>query len=111
MNHPVIVLLLAARMLTLPAALHEMSIKSGVDPQLAACIVEHESGWDASLVGKDQDRGLFQIIPDTAEWTAGKLGYSAYDLLDPVQNMEFGLYILKTHPEWYSTLYLCEGAE
>ena len=107
MNYLVTILLLA-NMLTLQGDLHDMAVQAGVDPQLAACIVTNESHWDTQLVGRDRDTGLFQIIPSTGEWAAGKLGYQEYDLLDPVTNMIFGLYILDNYPEWYSTLYICQ---
>ena len=107
MNYLVTILLLA-NMLTLQGALHDMAVQAGVDPQLAACIVTNESHWDTQLVGDAQDTGLFQIIPSTAEWTAEQMGWSNYDLLDPVQNMEMGLWILKRFPEWYKTLPYCE---
>jgi soluble lytic murein transglycosylase len=84
-----------------------------VSPRLAACIVSYESNWDPKLImraedGFADDEGLFQIIPDTAEWVAGKLGYTEWDMSDPIQNAEFGVYILKHFPEWYSTLPWCE---
>lgn len=109
MSHLIIVVLLASQMLTPQAALHQMAIERGVDPRLAACIVTRESNWDPLLVSAADDTGLFQIIPDTAEWAAGKLGYTEYDLTDPLTNMVFGLYILDAYPEWYNTLPLCEG--
>jgi len=80
----------------------------GVSAELAVCIVENESNWDTNLVSIADDTGLFQIIPSTAEWVAGKLGWDEYDLKDPATNIEMGLWILKRYPEWYSTLYLCE---
>jgi len=79
-----------------------------VPPGLAACIVRHESDWDTSLVGDAGDTGLFQIIPETAQWAAQKLGYTSYDMTNPVHNAEFGVFILKHYPQWYSTLYLCD---
>ena len=79
-----------------------------VSPSLAACIVSHESRWDPELVSAAGDTGLFQIIPSTAAWVATKLEYTEYDMKNPLHNIDFGMYILKYYPEWYSTLYLCE---
>jgi soluble lytic murein transglycosylase len=80
----------------------------GVSPQLAACIVRNESNYDTTLVSRDLDTGLYQIIPSTAEWAARKLGYVEYDLTNPIQNADMGTYILKHYPEWYSTLGMCK---
>jgi len=80
-----------------------------VSPELAHCIVTHESNWDSELVSAANDTGLFQIIPSTAAWVATKLEYEQYDMKNPLHNIDFGVYILKYYPEWYSTLYLCEG--
>lgn len=87
---------------------NEFALHYDVPPELAACIVRNESRWDSELVSEANDTGLFQIIPDTAAWAADKLGYQSYDMTDPIQNADFGVYILKHYPEWYSTLYLCE---
>jgi soluble lytic murein transglycosylase len=101
-------LLLALHLLTLPMVVADMSIQAGVDPTLANCIVSHESNWDIDLVSKDQDTGLFQIIPSTAKWVAEQMGLDGYDLTDPVTNADMGLWVLARFPEWYSTLPLCE---
>jgi len=104
----VVVVLLGIKLLTMQSALHDMAVHYDIDPAFAACIVENESHWDPELVSKDQDTGLFQIIPSTAEWVAEQMGLESYDLKDPYTNMSMGLWILKRYPEWYSTLYLCE---
>jgi len=90
------------------SALHDMAVRYGVDPVLASCIVSNESNWNPTLVSQDDDTGLFQIIPSTAEWVAEQMGLVTYDLTDPITNMQMGLWILKRYPEWYSTLYLCD---
>lgn len=87
---------------------NEFALHYKVSPRLAACIVQHESNWDPSLISEAEDTGLFQIIPDTAEWVAGKLGYTEWDMTNPVQNADFGTWILKNYPEFYSTLPLCQ---
>jgi soluble lytic murein transglycosylase len=109
MSNALLALLLALQVITLPLALNDMAIREGADPALAACIVSHESNWNTNLVSKDDDTGLFQIIPSTAEWVAGKMGLERYDLKNPVDNMSMGLWILARYPEWYNTLPMCEG--
>lgn len=108
MSQALIAVLVALKLITLPMAVSEMSARTGVDPALASCIVSHESNWDTNLVSKDQDTGLFQIIPSTARWVAEQMGLDRYDLTDPITNATMGLWILKRYPEWYSSLYLCE---
>ena len=67
MSNALIALLLALKIISLQMAVREISIREGVDPALAACIVQAESNWDPHLVSKDNDSGLFQIIPSTAK--------------------------------------------
>lgn len=108
MTYALLRLLISLNLLLLPSAVHQMALAEGVDADLANCIVLHESNYNPNLISKDDDTGLFQIIPSTAEWVAGKLGMDTYDLTDPATNIEMGLWILKNYPEWFSTLYLCE---
>ena len=95
---------------------NEFAWQYDVSPRLAFCIVQNESGWKSDLImrkedGFADDEGLFQIIPSTAAWVAGKLGYATWDMSNPVQNAEFGTYILKHYKEWYSTLELCKETQ
>ncbi|MHB9034550.1 MAG: transglycosylase SLT domain-containing protein [Anaerolineae bacterium] len=108
MNTFIVTILLTAKIMTMQSALHDMAVREGVDPNLASCIVAHESRWDPRLVSAAGDTGLFQIIPSTAEWAAAKLDLETYDLTDPETNMQMGLYILKHYPKWYSTLRYCK---
>lgn len=108
MSHALISLLLALKLISLPMAIQDMAIQAGVDPALAACIVTRESNWNPNLVSAAQDTGLFQIIPSTAAWVAEQMGLESYDLFDPVQNVEMGLWILARYPEWYATLRYCQ---
>ena len=107
MTNALLALLLSLGILTTRDVVRDMSTAAGVDPELAACVVTHESNWDTSLVSAAQDTGLFQIIPSTAAWVATQMGLDSYDLTDPVTNTAMGLWILERYPEWYSTLYLC----
>ena len=109
MTNALLALLLALGIISTPDMVREMATREGVNPALAACIVTNESNWNPRLVSKDMDSGLFQIIPSTAKWVAEQMGLQSYDLMDPVTNAEMGTWILKRYPEWYSTMYLCEG--
>jgi soluble lytic murein transglycosylase len=108
MTLSIIRLLLALRLLTLPLAVQNLSVQAGVNPTLAACIITAESQWETDHLGDAGEIGLMQILPDTGEWAAQKLGMESYDLHDPVDNLRIGLWILKTFPEFFHTLYLCE---
>jgi soluble lytic murein transglycosylase len=108
MTDLILTVLLAAQLITMPMALEEMSVREGVDPTLAACIVTHESNWDTNLVGAAGEIGLMQILPSTGEWAATKVRDGAYSLYDPVDNFAIGLWILARYPHFYHTLYLCK---
>lgn len=109
MTNGLLALLLALKIITMQYALHDMAVREGVDPRLAACIVEHESEWDVNRLGALNEIGLMQLLPSTAEWALTKLDLPAdTDLWQPVNNLSVGLWILDRYPEWYSTLYLCE---
>lgn len=108
MTNAMLAILLALGIITTPDMVREMAVREDVDPELAACIVTNESNWDPHLVSKDEDSGLFQIIPSTAKWVAEQMELQSYDLMDPVTNAEMGIWILKRYPAWYSSLYKCE---
>lgn len=59
--------------------------KYGVDPLLAAAVVDVESGGDPKAVSKAGARGLMQLMPGTA----GDLGVQ--DSFDPEQNIDGGV--------------------
>ena len=108
MSNLLLAVLLSLGIISTPDMVREMSIREGVDPALASCIVQAESNWNPRLVSKDMDSGLFQIIPSTAKWVAEQMGLQSYDLMDPVTNAEMGVWILKRYPEWYATIDLCQ---
>jgi soluble lytic murein transglycosylase len=70
----------------------------GQDPYLVAAMVRTESGFDAQAQSQAGAVGLMQLMPDTAEWVAGKLGKwqagSGPDLTNPVDNLELGTWYL-----------------
>ena len=112
MNLATLALLLSLNLITLPMALQDMAVQGEIDPALAECIVEVETGhtWNVLQRGLLDERGLFQILPSTALWVAGEMGWQDFELADldePVKNMEMGLWILERYPEWYSSIGLC----
>lgn len=70
----------------------------GVDPALIAAVIFNESRFDASAVSYLGARGLMQIMPDTGEWIAQRLGeksqYSFDNMFDPATNVRYGTWYL-----------------
>lgn len=73
----------------------EMAARYEIDPRIIAAVGTVESRWDPNCVGRDDDTGLMQILPSTAEWIAGRMGLSDYDLFDPHTNMLMGSWYLQ----------------
>lgn len=70
--------------------------REGLDPYLVAAVVKVESGFKPWAKSPKEARGLMQLMPETAEWAAGKLGL-AYDqdrLFEPVYNLRLGTWYL-----------------
>lgn len=71
--------------------------KYRVDPLLIAALIKVESGFRREAVSSQGARGLMQIMPETAEWVAGKIGYRDFSpelLFQPEINIELGTYYL-----------------
>jgi soluble lytic murein transglycosylase len=49
-----------------------------VDPLLVAAVIYTESGFRPAAVSARGARGLMQVMPSTAEWVAGRLGYTHF---------------------------------
>ena len=70
-----------------------------LDPALIAAVILCESSYDPKAESRLGARGLMQLMPDTAEWVAHKLGedgadYSFDNLYDPQTNIRFGTWYL-----------------
>ena len=70
-----------------------------LDPALVCAVVLSESSFDPQATSYLNARGLMQLMPDTAEWIAHKLGedndqYSFDLLFDPETNIRFGTWYL-----------------
>lgn len=70
-----------------------------LDPALVAAVIFCESSYDPKAESRLGARGLMQLMPDTAEWVAHKLGedgadYSFDNLYDPQTNIRFGTWYL-----------------
>lgn len=69
-----------------------------LDPALVCAVIYTESKFDPDAVSVDGARGLMQVMPETGEWIAAKLGMRAtYDvdkLFEPDTNVRFGCWLL-----------------
>lgn len=63
-----------------------------IDEELLAAFIKVESRFDPEAKSHAGAIGLMQLLPDTAEWMAGKLDidYKEEDLLDPEANIRLG---------------------
>ncbi len=69
----------------------------GLDPYMVAAVIHTESGFDPNAVSHAGAIGLMQVMPETGEWIAGKLGVEPFDinaLYDPDTNIRFGCWYL-----------------
>jgi len=77
----------------------------GVDRYLAAAVIHCESSNRKDVVSHAGAVGLMQIMPDTGEWIAGKLGledYSEARLTEPEVNIRMGCWYLSYLLDKYS---------
>ncbi|MEG0835128.1 MAG: lytic transglycosylase domain-containing protein [Christensenellaceae bacterium] len=75
----------------------EYAQKYDLDPYFVAAIIHTESGYDKDAVSSAGAVGLMQIMPETADWIAGKLDIENFDvqtMRDPQTNIEFGCWYL-----------------
>ena len=68
-----------------------------LNPAFVTSVVLNESSFDRKATSKVGASGLMQLMPDTAEWIAGKLkipGYAFEMMTDPDTNIRFGCWYL-----------------
>lgn len=72
------------------------SAANGLDPSLVASVIMHESRFQEDARSDRGAVGLMQLMPDTAEWIAGKLGedFSEERLQEPETNIKYGTWCL-----------------
>ena len=68
-----------------------------LDPYFVAAVIHVESANDPKALSYRGALGLMQIMPDTGEWIAGKLGetFDAAALTEPEQNIRYGCWYLE----------------
>ncbi len=68
-----------------------------VDPLLLFALIRQESLFEPSITSPANARGLTQVIPDTGEWIARRLGWEEFsenDLYFPYVSIHFGAFYL-----------------
>ncbi len=84
--------------LSYPKTIAQYAKEFDVDPFLVAAMIHCESANRPEAVSVDGAIGLMQVMPDTGEWIAGKLGISDFhadSLFEPAVNIRFGCWYLK----------------
>jgi hypothetical protein len=76
-------------------AVVEESREAGIDPLLAAAIIQVESGYDVRALSDQGARGLMQLLPSTMAREAALNGIAAGDPHDPVNNVRLGVRYLR----------------
>ncbi|MEI2692225.1 MAG: transglycosylase SLT domain-containing protein [Anaerolineae bacterium] len=70
----------------------------GVDPLLIYALIRQESFFEQGARSSAAAQGLTQVIPSTAEWIAGAMGWPNFqpgDIYKPYLNVKFGTYYLR----------------
>ena len=86
-------------------SIRRISAEYNLSPSLIASVIMNESSFRPTVQSSVGARGLMQLMPDTADWIAGKLrvdGYAFERMYDPESNIRFGCWYLN----YLSKLYL-----
>ena len=70
----------------------QMAGAYGLDPLLVAAIAKAESNYQTDAISRAGAVGLMQLMPETADWTAGLYGdvFCPDALFDPLVNLQLG---------------------
>lgn len=70
--------------------------ENGLDPAYPAAVILAESSYQPDAVSSANAQGLMQLLPDTANWIAGKFGetYAEGCLFDADTNVKYGCWYL-----------------
>lgn len=71
------------------------SYEYNLSKSLVASVINIESHYDSKAISDAGAIGLMQLMPNTAEEIARKLGVEDYDLNDVEINIRFGCYYLR----------------
>ncbi len=78
------------------AQIRARAAENGIDPAWAAAVILAESSYQPEAVSSANAQGLMQLLPDTAQWIAGKFDetYTEGCLFDPETNIRYGCWYL-----------------
>lgn len=70
--------------------------ENDIPPAYVASVIMAESSYRPEVVSSVGAQGLMQVLPDTAEWIAGKFDeeYAEGSLFDPETNIRYGCWYL-----------------
>ena len=77
--------------------IEKYSAAYNLQPAFVTAIIRNESSFRANAESSVGARGLMQLMPDTAEWIAGKLDDDSYtfdSMWDPETNIRYGCWYL-----------------
>ena len=77
--------------------IEESAAEFNLSPAFVAAVIRNESSFNPRAESGVGARGLMQLMPDTAEWIAGKLrvtGYAFERMYDAASNIRFGCWYL-----------------
>ena len=79
------------------ALIQQYSAERDLDPFLVKGLIFAESSFRSEAVSPVGARGLMQIMPNTAEWLAERMGvsYEPDDLFHPAYNIRMGTYYIR----------------
>ena len=83
-----------------------------LDPALVAAVIRTESSFNPEAVSSAGALGLMQLMPDTGDWIAFRLGeeFDAATLTDPELNVRYGCWYLMFLLKRYSGDVECAAA-
>jgi soluble lytic murein transglycosylase len=80
-------------------AIVRYSVQYEIDPYLTAAVIKVESDFSPEVTSSKGAVGLMQLMPETAAWSAGKMGLRDFKtdyLTDPEINIKIGTWYLAT---------------
>ena len=92
--------------------IRENAREFNLDPAYVASVILAESAYDPRAVSSVNAQGLMQIMPDTADWIAGKFKETYVDgsLFDPATNIRYGCWYLGFLMDRYDGNKACASA-
>lgn len=85
------------RRITWQDEIEKYAAEYNLQPAFVAAIIDTESDYRTDATSSVDAKGLMQLMPDTAEWIAGKLDDNTYfedSMYEPVRNIRYGCWYL-----------------